>query len=253
MRLQDKVTVITGAASGFGLATAKCFANEGAKVVLADLNETGAQAAANEIQSAGGNAIAVGGDVAELDDCRRMVQQAVAHYGRLDVLFNNAGTPMAPTPIEEVPEVLWEKLWSVNVTGVLHGCQAAIPQMKQQGSGVIINTASTSGVRPRPGLVAYAASKGAVITLTKGLALELAPAKIRVNAISPVAADTPMLPGFMSSDANFEAARQAFIATVPLGRLTQPDDVAHAALYLASDEAAHITGINLEVDGGRDV
>lgn len=108
-------------------------------------------------------------------------------------------------------------------------------------------------MRPRPGLVAYAASKGAVITFTKGLALELAPAKIRVNAISPVAADTPMLPGFMSSDADFESARQAFIATVPLGRLTQADDVAHAALYLASDEAAHITGINLEVDGGRDI
>ncbi|WP_089718788.1 glucose 1-dehydrogenase [Candidatus Entotheonella palauensis] len=253
MRLQNKIAVITGAASGFGKATAIRFAREGARVVLVDLNESGAQAVAADIRRADGEAIAVGGDVTQLADCRRMVQEAVANYGQLDVLFNNAGVPMAPTPIEEVSDGLWEKLWSVNVTGVLHGCQAAIPQMKEQGHGVIINTASTSGVRPRPGLVAYAASKGAVITFTKGLALELAPAKIRVNAISPVAADTPMLPGFMSSDADFESARQAFIATVPLGRLTQADDVAHAALYLASDEAAHITGINLEVDGGRDI
>ena len=253
MRLRKKIAVITGAGSGFGKAAAERFAQEGAQLVLADINGESVGQVTEEIRANGGTASHLCVDVSSRKDCHRMVQQAVERHGRLDILFNNAGIPMASTPTEEVSDELWERLLAVNVSGVFWGCQAAIVQMKRQKGGVILNTASTGGVRPRPGLVAYAATKGAVIVFTKALALELAPAKIRVNAISPVAADTPMLPGFMKAGADFEEQRRALIASIPLARLTKPLDVANAALYLASDEADHVTGVNLEVDGGRDV
>ena len=253
MRLRNKVAIITGAGSGFGKATAERFAGEGALLVLADINEETVKRVTEAVRVNGQKASHIVADVTRLEDCRSMVKQALDQYGHLDILLNNAGIPMAPTLTEEIPNALWEKLLAVNITGVLHGCQAAIPQMKRQGSGVIINTASTAAVRPRPGLIAYAATKAAVVAFTKGLALELAPAKIRVNAISPVAGDTPMLTGFMEPGADPEEGRRRFTASIPLGRLTQPLDVANAALYLASDEADHVTGINLEVDGGRDL
>ena len=253
MRLKNKVAVITGAGSGFGKATAERFVQEGAQLGLADINGEAVKQVAENIRASGGKVFYTRVDVAKLKDCQQMVQQAIDHYGRIDVLFNNAGIPMPPTPTEEVSEEFWEQLLAVNISGVFHGCQAAIPQMRRQESGVIINTASTAAVRPRPGMVAYAATKGAVVVFTKGLALELAPARIRVNAISPVAADTPMLTGFMQPGTDTEQARQAFISSIPLARLTKPVDVANAALYLASNEADHVTGINLEVDGGRDI
>jgi 3-oxoacyl-[acyl-carrier protein] reductase len=253
MRLADKVALITGAASGFGRATALLFAREGARVVAVDLNEVGGRETVAAIQGAGGAATFVQADVAAASDAEGMVRAAIESYGRLDVIYNNAGIPMRPTPTEAVDDALWERLFAINVKGVWHGCKYAIPVMKAQRSGVILNTASTAGVRPRPGLVAYAATKGAVITLTRGLALELAPHRIRVCAISPVAAETPMLPGFLAPGTNLDDARRAFVASVPLGRLTQPADVAHAALYLASDEASLVTGVNFEVDGGRDL
>jgi len=253
MRLANKVALITGAASGFGRASACLFAKEGCTVVVVDLREDAGRETVAAIQADGGEGMFVRADVADRGDAEGMVRAAVDAYGRLDIVFNNAGIPMRPTPVEEIDEAAWERLFAINVTGVWHGCKYAIPVLKAQHGGVILNTASTAGVRPRPNLVAYAATKGAVIALTRGLALELAPHGIRVCAISPVAADTPMLPGFLAPGADLDAARRALIGAIPLGRLTVADDVANAALYLASDEAAMVTGINLEVDGGRDV
>ncbi len=217
MRLRNKVAVITGAGSGFGKATAERFAGEGAQLVLADINEETVKRVTEAVRACGGEASHIVVDVTRLENCQSMVQQALDQYGRMDILLNNAGIPMAPTLTEEVSNALWEKLLAVNITSVLHGCQAAIPQMKRQGSGVIINTASTAAVRPRPGLVVYAASKGTVVAFTKGLALELAPSKIRVNAISPVAGDTPMLTGFMEPGTDSEEGRRRFTASIPAG------------------------------------
>jgi 3-oxoacyl-[acyl-carrier protein] reductase len=249
-RLKGKVAVVTGAASGMGKASAELFARHGAAIVVADRDGDGAERVAAVIRDSGGIAMAVQADVTLENDVRAMVKTAVHQYGRIDVLFNNAGVPMPFTPVEEVRLEDWERIMDVNVKGVFLGCREVVPYMKQQGSGVILNTASTAGIRPRPGLNAYCTSKGAVIALTKSLALELAPWHIRVNCLNPVATDTPMLNQFIG-DADIEAGRQRFLETVPLGRLAQPDDIAHAALFLASDEADLITGVALEVDGGR--
>jgi 3-oxoacyl-[acyl-carrier protein] reductase len=217
-----------------------------------DLDESGAAAVAAEIRATGGNAIHRGLDVTDADHVERAWQETRVAFGRLDVVFNNAGIPQSFTPIEETQEAVFSRLLAVNVLGVFHGCRAAIPLLRDQGGGVILNTCSTAGIRPRPGLAAYAASKGAAIAFTKALALEVAPHGIRAVAICPVAADTPMLPGFIG-DRDFEETRAAFVRSVPLGRLNLPDDVANAAVFLASDEAAMVTGTAFEVDGGRDV
>lgn len=255
MRLKDKVAVITGAGSGFGRGTALLFAREGARVVVADRDEAAAEATAEAIRQAGGEAWAVRVDVTDPEAVETLVAGTAARYGRIDVLHNNAGVPMPFTPLEEVSLEQWERIFRVNVTGVFLGCRAVIPVMKRQGGGVILNTASTAAVRPRPGLAPYNASKGAVAVLTRTLALELAPYRIRVNAINPVAGDTPMLRGFIGADAGeaYEAGRRRFAESVPLGRLSTPEDVAYAALYLCSDEASLVTGVLLDVDGGRDV
>ena len=181
-----------------------------------------------------------------------MLQRAIDRFGKLDVLFNNAGVPQSFTPLEESSDELFQKIIDVNIRGVFNGCRAAIPHMKASGGGVILNTASTAGIRPRPGLAIYNASKAAVISLTKTLALELAPHHIRVVSICPVATDTPMLPEFMGGKDEPEA-RQRFIATIPWGRLNRPEDLARAAVFLASAEADMVTGTAFEVDGGRDI
>lgn len=250
LRLAGKTAVITGAASGMGRAGAELFARHGAAVVVADLDGEGAERVAEAIREVGGRATAVRVDVTREEDARLMVETAVREFGRIDVLFNNAGIPMPFTPVEEVRLEDWQRIMDVNVKGVFLGCRAAVPHMKRQGGGVILSTASTAGIRPRPGLNAYCASKGAVIALTKSLALELAPWKIRVNCINPVATDTPMLNQFIGGG-DLEEGRRRFLETVPLGRLAQPEDIARAALFLASDEADLITGVALEVDGGR--
>jgi 3-oxoacyl-[acyl-carrier protein] reductase len=250
-RLQGLVAVITGAGSGIGRASAIAFAQAGACVVAADLNALGAQATVQQIQSDGGSADACQVDVTEARQVQAMLQHAVDRFGRLDVLFNNAGLPQAFTPLEDSTDELFERLVDVNLKGVFYGCRAAIPLMKAQGSGVILNTASTAGIRPRPGLAIYNASKAAVISLTKTLALELAPHHIRVVSICPVATDTPMLPTFLGPDA--DTSRERFIATIPWGRLNRPEDLAHAAVFLASPDAEMVTGTAFEVDGGRDV
>jgi 3-oxoacyl-[acyl-carrier protein] reductase len=255
-RLQDLVAVITGAGSGIGRASALEFAREGACVIVADLNPASAQATTEQIQASGGQAAPVAVDVTNQDDVGHMIATAIDSFGRLDVLFNNAGLPQTFTPFEQSTDDLYNRIFDVNVKGVFYGCRAVIPHMKAHGGGVILNTASTAGIRPRPGLAVYNASKAAVITLTKTLAVELAPHKIRVVSICPVATDTPMLSGFMGMDrdtSEAEALKQRFIDTIPWGRLNRPEDIAHAAVFLASSDAEMVTGTAFEVDGGRDV
>lgn len=256
-RLAGLVAVITGAGSGIGRASAVAFAREGASIVAADLNAASAADTVAEIVSLGAEAEAEACtvDVTRAEDTERMVRLAVDRFGKLDVLFNNAGLPQSFTPFETSTDELFDRIMNVNVRGVFNGCRAAIPYLKAAGGGVILNTASTAGIRPRPGLAVYNASKAAVITLTKTLALELAPHHIRVVSICPVATDTPMLPGFIgvASGADEVAGRERFISTIPWGRLNRPDDIANAAVFLASAEAEMVTGTAFEVDGGRDV
>jgi 3-oxoacyl-[acyl-carrier protein] reductase len=250
-RLPGLVSVITGAGSGIGRASALAFAEEGAAVLVADLNAAAAEETATQIRSAGGIAAEYEVDVTDPDRVGAMLAAAVDQFGRLDVLFNNAGLPQPYTLAEESSDALFDRIMNVNVRGVFNGCRAAIPHMKAQGGGVILNTASTAGIRPRPGLAIYNASKAAVISLTKTLAVELAPHHIRVVSICPVATDTPMLPTFLGAD---EAeGRKRFVGTIPWGRLNRPEDIARAAVFLASADAEMVTGTAFEVDGGRDV
>jgi len=254
-KLEGLVAVVTGAGSGIGRASAVEFAREGASVLAADLNAASAAETADQILSAGGQAESLAVDVTQFAQVEQMVKTAVDKFGRLDVLYNNAGLPQPFTPFEDSTDALYNRIFDVNVKGVFYGCRAAIPQMKAQGGGVILNTASTAGIRPRPGLAVYAASKGAVITLTKALAVELAPYRIRVVSICPVATDTPMLPSFIGVEQGADEAegRRRFIGTIPWGRLNRPEDIAHAAVFLASADAEMVTGTAFEVDGGRDV
>ncbi|GIX49313.1 MAG: alcohol dehydrogenase [Candidatus Tectimicrobiota bacterium] len=246
MKLQGKVALITGAGSGFGRASAQLFAQEGARVVLVDVNESAARQTQATLE--GSESAVVAADVTRAADTARMVQAAVERYGRLDILFNNAGISVPPRPAEDVDEETWDRIMAVNLKGVFLGCKYAIPVMKRQGGGVILNTASVAGLRPRLGTLPYATSKGAVITLTKALALELAPHRIRVNCLAPVAADTPLLRTIVGDDPQ---ALQSRMASIPWGRLATVEDVARAALYLVSDDADMLTGVCLPVDGGR--
>jgi 3-oxoacyl-[acyl-carrier protein] reductase len=254
-RLEGLVAVITGAGSGIGQASALEFAREGAHVVVADIDAASAEETVDQVRAAGGQAEPIAVDVTQYDQVERMIQVAVDRFGRLDVLFNNAGLPQAFTHFEDSTDALFDRIFDVNVKGVFYGCRAAVPRMKTQGGGVILNTASTAGIRPRPGLAVYNASKGAVITLTKALAVELAPFRIRVVSICPVATDTPMLPSFIGVEQGADEAegRRRFIGTIPWGRLNRPDDLAKAAVFLASADAEMVTGTAFEVDGGRDI
>ena len=246
MRLKDKVAVVTGAGSGFGRGIATRFAQEGAKVVIVDINAETAQAVAAEI---GDNAITVTADVSQNADVEAMIRETVNRWGRLDILVNNAGTTHRNKPVTEVSEDEFDHIFAVNVKSVYLAAKHVVPQMQSQGWGMILNVASTAGVRPRPGLVWYNTSKGAMITATKAMAVELAPHKIRVCAINPVAGETGMLHLFMGEDTPEKRAQ--FVSSIPWGRLSQPKDMANAALFLCSDEADMITGVCLEVDGGR--
>ena len=253
MRFQGKVALVTGAASGFGEAIARRFAAEGARVVVADVNEGAGKAVAAAIESAGGEALFARTDVSDSEEVKRSVESAVQRFGGLDVLVNNAGYSHRMMPLEQLPEADFDRLFAVNVRGVFLGCKHAIPVLRQRGGGVIVNTASIGARRPRPNVTAYNATKGAVLTLTRGLAFELAPSRIRVNAVNPVAADTGFMKTALGPAGLPEAVRTQLVATVPLGRLAEPRDVAAAVLFLASPDAEFLTGVCLDVDGGRSI
>lgn len=247
MRLRDKVAVITGAASGFGRGIADAFVREGAKVVIADIQKEEGKAVA---RSLGASATSVFCDVTAKADIENTVRHAIKTFGGLDIVVNNAGITHKNQPALDVTESEFDRIYAVNVKSIYLMTVAAAPHLEARGGGVIINTASTAGVRPRPGLTWYNGSKGAVITLTKSLAAELAPKNIRVNAINPVIGETGLLEDFMGAPDTREN-RAKFVAGIPLGRMSKPSDIANAAVFLADPESHFITGVAIEVDGGR--
>ncbi|MFS8180065.1 SDR family oxidoreductase [Pseudovibrio denitrificans] len=247
-RLEGKTAIITGGAAGFGEGIARKYAQEGAAVVIADLNGIAAEKLADDI---GDNAYFIETDVTVRSDVKAMVAHAVEKTGRLDIVVNNAGYTHRNCPLTQVDENNFDRILEVNTKAIYLTTLEVLPEMEKQGGGVIINTASTAGIRPRPGLTWYNASKGWVITATKSMAVELAPQNIRVNALCPVAGETGMLELFMGEDT--PEKRQQFRESIPLGRFSRPEDIANAALWLASDEAQFITGVALEVDGGRTI
>ena len=246
-RLAGKVAIVTGAASGFGAGIARRFVGEGAKVVIADLNGEGANTVAGELGAA---AKAVRADVSRDADVAALAEAATAFGGRIDIVVNNAGVGQLPKPLESVDEAEFDRLLQVNVKSVYLTARHLVPAMKARGGGAILNIASTGGVSPRPNLAWYNASKGWMIAATRAMAIELARWQVRVNAINPVAGDTPLLATFMGGE-DTPAARERILTTIPLRRLSTPADIAAAAVFLCSDEASMITGVALEVDGGR--
>ncbi|EEX12973.1 2,5-dichloro-2,5-cyclohexadiene-1,4-diol dehydrogenase [Citreicella sp. SE45] len=244
MRLQGKCAIVTGAGSGFGEGIAVRFAAEGAHVMVADINMDGAERVAS---ACGGIACRV--DVADGASVEEMVSAAMAEMGQVDILVNNAGITHLPAPMEEVSEADFDRVLAVNCKSVYLTARALVGHMKERGAGAILNVASTAGVSPRPRLNWYNASKGWMNTATRAMAIELAPAGVRVNALNPVAGDTPLLASFMGEDT--PEMRAKFLSTIPLGRFSTPEDMANAALYLCSDEASMVTGVCMEVDGGR--
>jgi 3-oxoacyl-[acyl-carrier protein] reductase len=246
MRLAGKCAIVTGGASGFGLGIVNKFLAEGARVMIADING----AAAAQLGSERGDAaIAQQVDVADAASVNAMSEAAIKAFGQVDILINNAGITHLPTPLDEVSEEDFDRVFNVNMKSVYLTARALVPHMKENGSGAILNVASTAGVSPRPNLNWYNASKGWMITATKAMAVELAPKGIRVNAINPVAGETPLLKSFMGEDT--PEMRAKFISTIPIGRFSTPEDMGNAACYLCSDEASMVTGVAMEVDGGR--
>ena len=246
MRLKDKVAVITGAGSGFGEGIARKFVAEGARVVVADRDAAGAARVATAL---GASARAVTADVSNAGDVAAMIAAAQSQFGGLDILVNNAGIGHLPQPLEGLPEAEFDRILAVNVKAIYLAAREAVPIMKAAKRGVILNIASTAGVSPRPRLCWYNASKGWVITATRAMAVELAPAGIRVVALNPVAGEPPLLATFMGEDT--PEMRAKFLATIPIGRFSTPEDLGNAACFLCSDEASMITGVAMEVDGGR--
>ena len=247
MRLENKTALITGAASGFGAGIAETFAREGARVAVLDINGDGAKAVAAGIGDA---ALPLTCNVADGKDVQHAVEAALKAFGKLDIVVNNAGVSHKNSPLLSVDEAEFDRVYNVNVKSIFHMAHAVVPAMRAQGGGVIINITSTAGIRPRPGLVWYNGSKGAANIITKAMAVELAPDKIRVCGIAPVIGETALLETFMGVPDTPEN-RAKFLATIPLGRMSRPRDIANAALHLASDDSDFLTGLIMEVDGGR--
>jgi 3-oxoacyl-[acyl-carrier protein] reductase len=246
VRLGGKTAIVTGGASGFGEGIVRRFVAEGARVAIADLNGATAAALAAAL---GSGALAVETDVADAASVDRLFETAAQTFERLDILVNNAGVGHTPRPMEELTEAEFDRLMAVNAKSVFLTARRAAPMMKAAGAGAILNIASTGGVSPRPNLTWYNASKGWMIAATKAMAIELAPAGVRVNAINPVAGETPLLKTFMGEDT--PQIRAKFLASIPMGRFSTPNDIAAAAVFLCSDEASLVTGVAVEVDGGR--
>lgn len=246
MRLSGKTAIVTGAASGFGAGIALKFVTEGARVMVADINGEAALAHAGELGSA---ALSHTVDVSDAQSVAAMAEAAMDAFGHIDILVNNAGVTHLPAPLETVTEADFDRVMSVNCKSVFLTGRTIVPLMKERQSGAILNVASTAGVSPRPRLNWYNASKGWMITATRAMAVELAPQGIRVNAINPVAGETPLLKSFMGEDT--PEVRAKFLSTIPIGRFSTPEDMGNAACYLCSDEASMVTGVAMEVDGGR--
>lgn len=246
MRLHNKNAIVTGAASGFGAGIAAKFIAEGARVMIADLNGDAADQLALAL---GENATAHTMDVSQAKDVEALIQKTQTAFGSIDIVVNNAGVTHLPMPMEDVTESDFERVFSINAKSVYLMARFCLPLMKAQGAGCILNVASTGGVSPRPNLTWYNASKGWMITATRGMAIELAPHGIRVNGLNPVAGETPLLKSFMGEDT--PEIRAKFLSTIPLGRFSTPEDMGNAACYLCSDEASMVTGVCMEVDGGR--
>lgn len=246
MKLDGKSAIVTGGASGFGAGIVRRFAAEGARVLIADINGQAAGELASEIGEA---ARGVTIDITKTEDVKNMVAAAMDFAGGIDVLVNNAGIGHTPEPMEELSESQFDQIFEVNIKSIYRTSQAVVPVMKKAGAGAILNIASTAGVSPRPNLTWYNASKGWVITATRSMAVELASSGVRVNALNPVAGETPMLKTFMGEDT--PEIRAKFIASIPIGRFSTPEDMGAAATFLCSDDASMITGVALEVDGGR--
>ena len=248
MRLKDRTAIITGAGSGFGAGIAKRFALEGAKVVVADISVQGGERVTKEISA---DAIFVKADVTRGDDWKRLIGSATERFGKLDIVVNNAGWTHRNKPYLEVTEAEFDKVYAVNVKSVYLSALHAVPVFRKQGGGCFVNIASTAGIRPRPGLTVYNSSKGAVINMSKSMAAEFGPDKIRVNCVNPVFSPETALSAEFAGGALTDEAKKRFLATIPLGRFSTPLDVANACLYLASDEASMISGVCIEVDGAR--
>ncbi|MEW7007281.1 SDR family oxidoreductase [Lentilitoribacter sp. EG35] len=246
MRLKDRIAIVTGGASGFGAGIVRKFHDEGAQVVIADVNY---DAALNYTKEFDTNTTAIEVNVASSKSVQKMTEQVIDRFDHIDILVNNAGITHLPTPMEDVSEEDFDRVFNVNMKSVYLTAKHVVPHMKQRASGVILNVASTAGVSPRPNLNWYNCSKGWMITATKTMAIELAAQGIRVNAINPVAGETPLLKSFMGQDT--PEIREKFISTIPIGRFSTPEDMGNAACFLCSDEASMITGVAMEVDGGR--
>ncbi len=246
MRLEGKVAIVTGGGSGFGEGIASKFVAEGARVLIADRDAAGGERVAKAL---GAQARSLCVDVSKAADVQAMVDAAHDHFGALNVLVNNAGVSHRPQPMEEVGEDDFDRILAINVKAIYLAARVVVPRFKAQRNGVILNIASTAGVSPRPRLSWYNASKGWVITATRAMAVELAPFGVRVVALNPVAGETPLLKTFMGEDT--PEMRAKFLATIPLGRFSTPEDLGNAACFLCSDEASMITGVAMEVDGGR--
>lgn len=251
MRLKDKIAIVTGAGSGFGAGIARRFAQEGARIVVNDIDAAGGERVAGEIVGAGGKALFVRADVTRSAEWAQMIGAAEKAFGGLDIVVNNAGWTHRNKPYLEVTEAEFDKVYAVNVKSVYLSALHAVPAFRRRGGGCLVNIASTGGLRPRPGLTVYNSSKAAVILLSKSMAAEFGPDQIRVNCVNPVFSPETALSAEFAGGAVTEEVRKRFLATIPLGRFSTPLDVANACLYLASDEAALISGICIEVDGAR--
>ena len=244
MRLKNKIAIVTGGGSGFGAGIVKKFIQEGAKVVVADINLENAKKVAMDT---GGFAVEV--DVSNSLSFKNLVDKTLEKFGKIEIMVNNAGITHLPNSMENISEAEFDKIFAVNSKSVFFSAKYLVPKMISIGGGNILNVASTAGISPRPNLSWYNATKGWMISATKAMAIELASKKIRVNALAPVAGETPLLKSFMGGDT--PEKREKFLSTIPIGRFSTPDDMGNAECFLCSEEASMITGVVLQVDGGR--